>query len=94
MNPVMNGIAAVVSFLFTIIQLLVIASVFVSWVGDRSNPIVQIIFNATEPIYRPIRRFTGRIPGPLDWAPVAVLAIIIFLQYTIIPWLHSLGRGY
>lgn len=76
----LDGLAAVVSMFANMIQLLVIASVIVSWVGDRSNPIVQMIFNITEPIYRPLRRLSSRIPGPFDWAPMMVLAIVILVQ--------------
>ncbi|MCX6130440.1 MAG: hypothetical protein NTX25_15430 [Proteobacteria bacterium] len=35
----LDGLAAVVSMFANMIQLLVIASVIVSWVGDRSNRI-------------------------------------------------------
>jgi YggT family protein len=75
-----EGLAAVINFFLSAIQLLVFASIIVGWVGDRSNQIVIMIVNLTEPIYRPLRRFTGRIPGPFDWAPMIVLAIIIFVQ--------------
>jgi len=94
MNPLINGIAAVVSFLFGIIQILIFASVIVSWIGDRNNQIVQMIGSVTEPMFRPIRKFTSRIPGPFDWAPLVALAIIIFLQSAFVPWLQGLGRGY
>jgi YggT family protein len=93
MNPLFNGLAAVIGFILTVIQFLVFASVIVSWIGDRNNTIVQMIDSMTEPMYRPLRRYTSRIPGPFDWAPLAVLAIIIFLQASLVPWLRSLGRG-
>lgn len=79
-----EGLAAVISFFLSAIQLLVFASIIVSWVGDRSNQIVIMIVNLTEPIYRPLRRFTSRIPGPFDWAPMLVLAIIIFMQFAVV----------
>jgi YggT family protein len=75
-----EGLAAVINFFLSAIQLLVFASIIVTWVGDRSNQLVIMIVNLTEPIYRPLRRFTRRIPGPFDWAPMLVLALIIFIQ--------------
>ncbi len=94
MSPLFSGLAAVIEFLLTIVQFLVFASVIVSWVGDRNNQIVQMIYSITEPMYRPLRRFTSRIPGPFDWAPLAVLAIVIFLQASVVGWLKSLAmRG-
>lgn len=81
---IVQGLAAVINFFISAIQLLVFASFIVSWVGDRSNQIVIMIINITEPIYRPIRRFTRNIPGPFDWAPMIVLAVLIFAQMAIV----------
>ena len=88
-----DGLAAVLNMFFNMLQLLILASVIVSWVGDRSNVIVQMIFNITEPIYRPIRRLTSRIPGPFDWAPMILLAIIIFLERFLVQALTSYARS-
>ena len=75
-----QGLAGVISFILSVVQILVLASIVVSWVGDPNNQIVQMIYSVTEPIYRPIRRYTNKIPGPFDWAPIVVILIIIFLQ--------------
>ncbi len=94
MGPaIADGLAAVLSMFFNMIQLLVLASVIVSWVGDRDNVIVQMIYNITEPIYRPLRRLTSRIPGPFDWAPLLVIAIIIFLERVLIQTLTNYARS-
>lgn len=81
---IVQGLAAVINFFISAMQLLVFASIIVSWVGDRSNQIVVMIINITEPIYRPLRRFTRNIPGPFDWAPMIVMAIIIFVQLAVV----------
>jgi YggT family protein len=74
-------VVTVVNFIANIIQVLVIGSVIVNLLGaDRSNPIVRILTETTEPIYRPLRKLTRKIPGPLDWAPVVVLLIVITVQ--------------
>jgi YggT family protein len=74
-------VVTVVNFIANIIQVLVIVSVIVNLLGaDRSNPIVRILTETTEPIYRPLRKLTRKIPGPLDWAPVVVLLIVITVQ--------------
>lgn len=84
MGPaVAAGLAAGLGVFFNMLQLLILASVILTWVGDRNNVLVQMIFSITEPIYRPVRRFTSKIPGPFDWAPMAVWAIIIFFQKVI-----------
>jgi YggT family protein len=86
----LEGLAAVIAMFGQMIQLLVIASVIVSWVGDRSHPIVQMIYNITEPMYRPLRRLTSRIPGPFDWAPMLLLALVILVQKVV----EAMLRGY
>lgn len=90
---VINGIAAVISYILDFVQILVFISILVSFVGDSSNTIVQMIYSITEPIYRPIRKFTAKIPGPFDWAPFVVILIIIFLQKSLVAWLHGYARS-
>lgn len=88
---IIQGLAAVVNFFISAIQLLVFASIIVSWVGDRSNQIVIMIINITEPIYRPLRKITRNIPGPFDWAPMLVMAIVIFAQLAIVKPMMAYG---
>ncbi|MGE0172860.1 MAG: YggT family protein [Oligoflexales bacterium] len=88
-----SSIAGVISFILSIVKLLVIASVVVSWIGDSNNQIVQMVYQVTEPIYRPIRQFTRRIPGPFDWAPIAVFVIIIAIERGVVGYLNSYARS-
>lgn len=89
-----GGIAEVLDIILKFIQLLVIASIICSWVSaDPNNQIVQLIYRSTEPLYKPFRRLTKRIPGPLDWAPVFVLLVIVFLQYSVVSYLRVLARS-
>ena len=92
LGPLADGIAHVLEIVLNMVQLLVIASFIISWVGaDPNNQIVVMITNLTEPMYRPIRRFTSKLPGPLDWSPMIVLLITIFLMYGVIPYIRMLG---
>lgn len=88
-----SSLAAVIHFVLNIVQLLVIASIIVSWVGDRSNSIVQMIYQVTEPMYRPIRKLTRNIPGPFDWAPLGVLLIIVAIERGVVAYLEAYARG-
>lgn len=94
MGHIINGLAFVLDLVFNLVQLLVIASIIISWVNaDPYNPIVRTITGITEPIYRPLRRFTSRIPGPFDWAPLVLILIIVFLQKSLIPYLVEISRS-
>ena len=94
MGHTINGLAFVLDLIFNLVQLLVIASIIISWLNaDPYNPIVRTITSITEPIYRPLRRLTSRIPGPLDFAPLILILIIVFLQKSLIPYLVELSRS-
>lgn len=87
-----NGLAGVLSLILNMVQLLVIASIIVSWVGDPNNQIVRMINQLTDPIYRPIRKFTSRLPGPFDWAPLVVIAIVVFIERSLGYYLLHIAR--
>ncbi len=94
MGHMINGLAFVLDLIFNLVQLLVIASIIISWVNaDPYNPIVRTITSVTEPLYRPLRRLTSRIPGPLDFAPLLLILIVVFLQKSLIPYLVELSRS-
>lgn len=87
-NLVLSGLGHVLNMILNLLQLMVFVSVFISLLGaDPSNPIVNFVERATEPLYRPLRQFTRNIPGPFDWAPFIVLLIIVFVQKTVVTWL-------
>jgi YggT family protein len=71
---------------------IVIARAILSWVNpDPYNPIVRFIHNVTEPVLYPIRR---RIPlsfGGIDFSPVIVLLVVIFLQRFVVHSVYELA---
>jgi YggT family protein len=72
------------------IQLVVFASVIISWLNaPPNNQIVGMVRAITEPMYRPLRKMTRRFGGPIDWAPLIIILVIVFLQRSIVPWLRS-----
>jgi YggT family protein len=75
----------VVNFLQLLIvalMLLVIARVIVSWVAPSGGGgLVAFIYQATEPMLAPIRRFVPP-SGGLDWAPlIATLVLGLLLRF-------------
>jgi YggT family protein len=57
----------------------IIIRAVISWVNpDPWNPIVRFMYQVTEPVLRPIRR---RLPATgIDFSPLIVIAVIIFLD--------------
>jgi YggT family protein len=81
MDTVLYALGKVLLIALNMVQILIFASVLISWVGgDPHNQMVQMVRSLTEPLYRPFRRLTRNIPGPLDWAPLLLIFVIIFIQ--------------
>jgi YggT family protein len=88
----MNPIAALLWEVLEIYKWFVIAAVIVSWlaafnvINEHNNFVrtaLRILYNLTEPVFRPVRRVIPTISG-LDLSPIVVLVAIWFLQYCIV----------
>ena len=78
---------ALVSFMF-----ITIARAVLSWVSpDPYNPIVRFIHNVTEPILYRVRRRLPLMYGGMDFSPIAVILIIIFLRIFVVESLKGLA---
>ena len=70
------GFVAVLLRLFT---WLIIGRVLVSWFPDaRRHPIVQILFQITDPIMLPLQRL-GLRAGMFDFSPIIAILVLQFL---------------
>ena len=80
---------ALVSFMF-----ITIARAVLSWVSpDPYNPIVRFIHNVTEPVLYRIRRRVPMMFGGMDFSPIAVILIIIFLRIFVVESLKGLATS-
>jgi YggT family protein len=74
-------IFTVLYYALVIFELILIARIIMSWFPnvDRSNPLIQFVYDITEPILRPIRE---RMPptGMMDLSPLVVFLIIQVLM--------------
>ena len=82
----------VIDMLFMLYSLAIITRAFLPLIGaDTHNPIVRFIFDITEPILAPLRRFT--IVGMWDLSPVAALILLFLVQQVLVSLLFgALGR--
>jgi YggT family protein len=97
MRDPMLELLSFISYLITLYTYIVIAGVIMSWlisfnVINLYNPVVRTIYDAinavTEPLLRPIRRFTQRLLPDLkgiDISPIFLLLGCMFVQSVIIP---------
>lgn len=73
----------VLSAILSIYQFILLGRILISWFPDidRSNPIVQFLYDATEPVLRPIREMMPPAGfGGLDLSPMVVVIGIYILQ--------------
>ncbi|MFW3382150.1 YggT family protein, partial [Aliarcobacter butzleri] len=70
-------LTSIFTLIFSIIFLykwVVIISALLTWVKpDPYNPIVQILYRLTEPVYAFIRRYIPTVFGGMDLAPLILI---------------------
>lgn len=73
----MNLILSVVYLVLQLYELVLLARVLLSWFPtiDRTNPIIQFVYDITEPVLRPIRNMLPPTAG-FDFSPLILFLII------------------
>lgn len=75
----------IIGLLLRLFELALLARIILSWFPnvDRGNPIIQFLYDITEPVLRPIR---DMLPsnGMFDFSPLIVFVVIQILT-TILP---------
>ncbi|HSV43680.1 MAG TPA: YggT family protein [Candidatus Bathyarchaeia archaeon] len=81
-----------VGVVLNIVWLLILIRAVISWVSpDPYNPIVQALYQLTEPILEPIRRLLPRFSA-FDFSPIIAFVLIIFLQSFLVQTLIDLAH--
>ena len=93
-NNFMMAIAQLIDFLLTIYMWIIIGRAVISWVNaDPYNPVVRFLVEATEPLLGRIRRFLPMSMGGIDFSPVILIMVIMFLQSFLVPTLKQIAMG-
>jgi len=93
-NNFVMAIAGIIDFLLTVYMWVIIGRAVVSWVNaDPYNPIARFLFEVTEPLLGRIRRMLPVNMGGLDFSPVILILIIMFLQSFLVPTLRHMAQG-
>jgi YggT family protein len=62
-----------VQLLVTVLWIIVIGRVLLSWINPRfEGPVARFLYDTTEPLLAPIRRVLPQ-SGMLDWSPLILL---------------------
>jgi YggT family protein len=90
----MMALAGIVDFLLTAYMWIIIGRAVISWVNaDPHNPIVRFLYEVTEPVLGRIRRMLPMSMGGLDFSPIIVIVLIMFLQSFLVPTIKQLALG-
>lgn len=80
----------IINFLFQFLKGLLLARILLSWFPhNRYNPIINFIYEFSDPILGPFKRAINPMGG-IDFSPIIVFFILNFLQSFIIRLLISM----
>ena len=86
------AVARIIDIALTFYMWIIVIRAVLSWINpDPYNPIVRFIHQITEPVMEPIRR---RIPirgMGIDFSPIIILLVIVFLQSFLVKSLIELS---
>lgn len=80
----MSSLILMVNFVFSILGLLILARVIISWLPmagvqvDPYNPVIRLIFDVTDPILNPFRRYLTF--SSIDFSPLIALLVLRIIQ--------------
>lgn len=84
--------ATILNYALTIANWLIIIRALISWVSpDPYNPIVQFLYNITEPMLRPFRRMVPAYNIGIDLSPIFALIAIWFLKLFLVQTLFGIA---
>lgn len=88
------AVATVVDYVLVFFMIITIARAVLSWVSpDPYNPIVRFIHNVTEPVLIQIRKRLPMMYGGIDFSPIIVILIIVFLRIFVVNSLEGLAQS-
>lgn len=78
----MNEIFVILSAVLQIYSYVLLARALMSWIPnlDPYNPVVQFLYQLTEPVLEPVRRLIPPLGGMIDISIIVVFFAIMILQ--------------
>lgn len=88
LSTLLNAIAVILSMLINIYVWIIIIAALISWVKpDPYNPIVQILYRLTNPVYARLRRIMPTTINGIDFSPLIVAIALKFIDLSLIQML-------
>ena len=82
----MNPVIQVISLLLQVYSYVLLARALVSWIPnlDPYNPIIQFLYQITEPVLEPIRKLEPPLGGMIDISMMIAFFGIMILQQILV----------
>jgi len=91
-SNLMIAIARILDIGLSLYMYVVIARAILSWVNpDPYNPIVRFLNSVTEPVLFRIRKRLPLFLGGIDFSPILVILVIIFIQSFVVQSLFQMA---
>jgi len=90
----LSALATLIDLVLGAYMWIIIGRAIISWVNpDPYNPIVRFLHEITEPVLARIRRFVPMFFGGIDFSPMILILVIIFLQGFLGPTLRQIAAS-
>lgn len=94
LSTLIEALAQILSMAINIYIWIVIIAALITWVRpDPYNPIVQILYKLTEPLYAKIRKVIPTLIGGIDIAPIIVILALQFINLFVVKLLLRLANS-
>ena len=88
------GLVKVIDWILSFYMVIIIIRALLSWFSvNRYNPIVEVLYGLTDPVLRRVQKIVPPYKIGVDFSPMIVILIIIFLQAALVPILDRFGRS-
>lgn len=92
LGNLIGAIAKALDIVLNLYMWIIIIRTIISWVNpDPYNPIIQFLYQVTEPVLSPIRRIIPTYTTGIDFSPIIVFLLIIFLQNFLVSTLTQMA---
>ena len=94
LSTLIQAFATILHTLINIYIWVVIIAALITFVRpDPYNPIVQILFRLTNPVYAFIRKYVPTLIGGIDLAPLIVILTLQFIDLFAVKLLFALANA-
>ena len=94
LSTLIEALAQILSMVINIYIWVVIIAALITWVRpDPYNPIVQILYKLTEPLYAKIRKVIPTLIGGIDIAPIIVILAMKLIDLFVVKLLFCLAHS-